>query len=155
MFDSWEVSEIFNICSYFMHKRSENEDFQLRDIDPASFEDFKLSPAFNQMVHTRKDASRPSSTRGQPNLSRPSIFPAHVRSTSSSSIEASPSITDNNFLDSQLDSEPSISINQLFHEMIDPSPIINGEEGSLEPHANSSSSICKESNGEGGSLELC
>ena len=70
---------------------------------------------------------RSLSTKGQHNSSRSSISPAHVRSTSSSSIEASLSITDNNFLDSQLDSEPSPSINQLFHEMIDPSSIINRE----------------------------
>ena len=29
-FDDWEVSETFNICSYLMHKRSENKDFQLK-----------------------------------------------------------------------------------------------------------------------------
>ena len=53
----------------------------------------------------------------------------------------------------QLDSEPSPSINQLLHQMMGPSPIINREGGSLEPHANSSSRIDKESNREGGSLE--
>ena len=125
-FDSWEVSERFNIYSYFMHKRSENEDFELKDINPESFESFKWSPASDQMRRTREDISRPSSTKGQPNLSRSSIPPAHVRSTSSLSIEDSPPITDNNFLDSQLDSEPSPSINQLFHEMTGPSSIMNG-----------------------------
>ena len=109
-FDDWEVSEIFDIYSYFMHKRSEtNEDFQLRDIEPGSFEDSKLSRTYFQMTRAREDMSRSSSTRDQPNSSRPSISPTHVDSTSSSSIEASPSITDESSPDSQLDSEHSLN----------------------------------------------
>ena len=73
-FDSWEVSETFNIYSYFMHKRSENEDFQLRDINPESFESFKSSPAYNGTTRTQKNMPRSMPTRGQPNLSRPSIL---------------------------------------------------------------------------------
>ena len=73
-FDDWEVLEIFNIYSYFMHKKCEtNEDFQLRDIELASFEDSKLRSIYFQMTRTREDMSRSSSTRGQPNSSRPSI----------------------------------------------------------------------------------
>ena len=140
---------MLNIYLYFLHKRNENEDFQLSDIDPASFEDFMWSPALNQMRRTREDMRGSSSTKGRHNLSKSSISPAHARSTSSSSTEASPSITDDNFLDSQLDSEPSTTINQLFYEMMDPSAIMNGEGGSHEPCANSSSSFDKEINGEG------
>ena len=113
------------------------------------------TPAESFKKSIKRDISRPSSTKGQLTLSRSSISPAHVRSTSSSSIEDSSSITDENFLDSQPDCEPSPSINQLFHEMMGSSPITNGEGGSLEPHANSSSSICEVLNGEGGSLESC
>ena len=97
-FDSWEISEMLNIYLCFLHKRSENEDFQLRDIDPESFEDFKWSPALNQMRRAREDMPRSSSTKDRHNSSKPSISPVHVHPTSSSSIEASPSITDNYFM---------------------------------------------------------
>ena len=114
-FDDWEVCEMFNLYSCFMHKKSEaNEDYQLKDVDASTFEDFKWSPAYYKMTRTREDTPRSSSTRGQPNSSRPSISPTRIASTSSSSIEASPSITDDSSPDSQLDSEPSSSINQFF-----------------------------------------
>ena len=57
-FDNWEVSEIFNLYSYFMCKKSENEYFQLRDIEPDLFESFKLSPICDQITRTRKDMPR-------------------------------------------------------------------------------------------------
>jgi len=90
-FDDWEVAEIFTLCSYFMHKRSEHENFQLREIDPESFESFKLSPICDQITRTRRNMSR--STKGQPNLSRPSVSPVSISTTSSSSIETLPSIS--------------------------------------------------------------
>ena len=143
-FDDWEVSEMINISSYFMHKRCENEDFQLKDIDPLSFKSFKLSPICNRTTHTRKDMPRSQSTRGQPNLSRPSISPA---SNINPEQETKP--------EPGGDSEPSLSINQLLHQIMDPSPIANGEGGSFEQHENSSLSIYEELNGKGGSLEPC
>ena len=117
-FDDWEVSEMINISSYFTHKRSENEDFQLSNIDPSSFENFKLSPICNHVTRTRKDMSAFASTRGQTNLSRPSISPARNINPEQ---ETKP--------EPGGDSEPSPSINQLLHQMMDPSPITNGEGG--------------------------
>ena len=143
-FDDWEVSEMTNVSSYFMHEKCENEDFQLKDIDPSSFESFKLSPICNRTTRTRKDVPRSQSTRGQPNLSRPSISPA---SNVNPEQETKP--------EPGGDSEPSLSMNQLFHQIMDPSPIANGEGGSFEPHENSSSSVYEELNGKGGLLEPC
>ena len=139
--DDWEVSKIIKISRYAACLQEEKgEDFRLKDIDASLFEDFKLSPTSFQMTRTREDMSRSSSTRGQPNPSRPSISPTHVASTSSSSIEASPPITDDSSPDSQLDSEPSSSINQLFHQMMGPFPITNGDGSSHETCATHSTS---------------
>ena len=62
--DDWEVSEIINISRHAAHMRAEKgDDFRLKDIDVALFEDFKLSPACTQMQYARCDitATPPSS----------------------------------------------------------------------------------------------
>jgi len=48
--DDWEVSEIINIGRYAKLLWDEKgEDFRLKDIDVALFENFKLSPAYTQI----------------------------------------------------------------------------------------------------------
>ena len=84
-FDDWEITEILYIYSYFVHKRSNDENFQLRDIEPGPFEDFKWRSAYYKMASAQESTPRSSTTRGQLNSSRPSIHPAHVASTSSPS----------------------------------------------------------------------
>ena len=167
-FDDWEVAEIFNLCSYFMHKRSENENFQLRDIEPESFESFKLSPICDQMTHTRRNMSR--STKGQPNLSRPSISPASIGSTSSSSIGTPPSISPttkgeegslkglsyslNGEVNSSLSIEPSfIDISKTINKekMVTSFPIKKIDPSSIDPYLIERSQIpaLNESKGQG------
>ena len=51
-FNAWEISEMINTSRCTSHKYAEEGyDFRLLHIDPASFENFKLSPSCVQEQH--------------------------------------------------------------------------------------------------------
>ena len=58
-FDDWEVSKIINVNRCAAHLQAEKgEDFRVKGIDLALFEDFKLSPACTQVQYAQGDINR-------------------------------------------------------------------------------------------------
>ena len=133
-FDDWEVAEILNIHSYFMHKKSEaNEHYQLKDVDASAFEDFKWSTAYSKMTSTREDTPSSSSTRGQPNSSGPSISPTHVALHSSlSTANGEPSLQDEEDRDIPSD---EVDVDRSFKRSIVSSDDV-GRSFAVEPNSN-------------------
>ena len=57
--DEWEVNEVVNVSRYAVHQRTEKgENFRLKDIDIASYQDFILSPACTQVQCSRGDITK-------------------------------------------------------------------------------------------------